>query len=299
MEHIIEKILTKILLKDPVHANKLISNLKGMEAELYPASESFFLRYEFYLKQNALTLDFAVDCYLKLCSDMLKERWHFMKTGNYTRSTFAESKKLVYNDPKTMIYHMNGLVLAQFLWFDQFERFRFFKENISSYTSSAKKYLEVGGGHGLYLLEALRTFDQECKFKLVDISKSSIELAKGIINDEKVEFILKDIFDMEETGIDFFSMGEVLEHLENPSSFLKKLSSMLNKNAKGFISTPVNSPMIDHIYLFNNENEIRTLLNNSGFNILKEKIVISEHTTPRLAEKFKIPIMYAAFVELK
>ena len=57
--------------------------------------------------------------------------------------------------------------------------------------------------------------------------------------------------------------------------------------------------MIDHIYLFNNEDEIRGLFNLAGLEILEEKIVISEHIARKMAEKFKVPIMYAAFVKRK
>ena len=57
--------------------------------------------------------------------------------------------------------------------------------------------------------------------------------------------------------------------------------------------------MIDHIYLFNNENDIREVFDKAGLSILTEKIVISEHISPKLANKFKVPIMYAAFVEQK
>jgi len=57
--------------------------------------------------------------------------------------------------------------------------------------------------------------------------------------------------------------------------------------------------MIDHIYLFNTEDELRGLFNLAGLEILEEKIVISEHITRKTAEKFKMPIMYAAFVKKK
>jgi hypothetical protein len=42
MGFIIEEIIEKIGLKNPEHASKLLKNLAGLEAEIYPASESFF-----------------------------------------------------------------------------------------------------------------------------------------------------------------------------------------------------------------------------------------------------------------
>ena len=55
--------------------------------------------------------------------------------------------------------------------------------------------------------------------------------------------------------------------------------------------------MIDHIYLFHNETEIRGMLNQAGFEIIEERIVISEKVTEKQAAKFKVPVMYAAFIK--
>jgi 2-polyprenyl-3-methyl-5-hydroxy-6-metoxy-1,4-benzoquinol methylase len=89
----------------------------------------------------------------------------------------------------------------------------------------------------------------------------------------------------------------VLEHIEDPFILLKKITGLLGKNGICYITTPINAPMIDHIYLFNNEEEIRKLFNSAGLKILEEKIVISEKVSPKHAEKFKTPVMYAAFVK--
>lgn len=300
MQYLIEIILKKIALNNPSHAEKLKSNMQGLEKDLFPDSEPFLRKYEQYLERNGNTIDYGVDCYLRMYSDMLEERWKFKKSGTYSNTSFEEVKENVYNNTDIMSYHMNGLVLGQFLWFDQYERFNFFKENLTQIVSHPKKYLEIGGGHGLYMMEALQLLPADCQFDLIDISPSSIELSKGIIHDPKVNYVLKDIFDLHDSeSIDFFTMGEVLEHLEEPSQLLKKLSLLIKNNGKGYITTPINSAMIDHIYLFKNADEIRDLFNACGLRIIKEKIVISEHISPQQAEKLKVPIMFAAFVEGK
>lgn len=300
MPYLIEIIIQKIAQKNPSHAEKLKSNTKGLEKMLFPDSESFFRKYEQYLEGKGHTIDFGVDCYLRMYSDMLEERWKFKKSGSYSNTSFQEVEKKIYSNKDIMTYHMNGLVLGQFLWFDQYERFRFFKANIALLASKPKRYLEIGGGHGLYMMEALKQLPPNCQFDLIDISLSSIELAKGIINDPKVNYILKNIFDLDDTeSVDFFTMGEVLEHLEEPLLLLKKLSRLIKNNGKGYITTPINSAMIDHIYLFKDAEEIRDLLDAAGLQIIKEKIVISEQISYEQAMKLKVPIMYAAFVESK
>jgi 2-polyprenyl-3-methyl-5-hydroxy-6-metoxy-1,4-benzoquinol methylase len=300
MHYIIEDIIKKIEVKNPSHARKLKKNLSGLEQELFHASDFFFNKYEHYLKRNGQTLDFGVDCYLRMCADMLEERYKFIETGKYSSNSFEEVEKRVYGNAEVMTYHMHGLVLGQFLWFEQYERYKFFKENLLKYAANSKKYLEIGGGHGLYMMEALQILPSGCQFNLVDISQSSINLSQGIIDNPKVNYFLKNVFDLDEDEpVDFFTMGEVLEHLEDPALILKKLTKLIQRKGKGYITTPINSPMIDHIYLFNSAEEIRELFDEAGLNILSEKIVISEHITQEIAEKFKIPVMYAAFVETK
>jgi hypothetical protein len=55
--------------------------------------------------------------------------------------------------------------------------------------------------------------------------------------------------------------------------------------------------MMDHIYLFNHESEIRRLIKDGGFKILEERVMVSEKVSKEIAEEYKLPVMYAAFIE--
>lgn len=300
MSSILEIVLDKIEAKNPEHAAKLRKNNEALGEDHAMMAEKFFKKYEAFLKRENKTIDFGVDCYLHMCADMLVERTRFIESGRYSSSSFDEVENRVYGNPEIMTYHMHGLVLGQFLWFDQYHRIAFFVEKLTLYASHAKKYLEIGGGHGLYINEALNLLPGVNQFDLVDISQSSIDLAKGIILDPRVNYYLKNIFDFSDSEIyDFVTMGEVLEHVEEPLILLQKIGRLIGKKGMCYLTTPINAPMIDHIYLFSNESEIRDLLNLAGFEIVEEKIVISEHVSPKLAQKFKVPIMYAAFIKNK
>jgi 2-polyprenyl-3-methyl-5-hydroxy-6-metoxy-1,4-benzoquinol methylase len=300
MSSYLETILYKIEAKNVEHAQKLRKNKYDADDKHAQMAELFLGKYNTYLIKQHKTLDFSVDCYLRMHDDMLKERIKFIKNGKYSSSSFEEVEKRVYDNPEIMVYHMHGLVLAQFLWFDQFQRIVFFCDNLCGHASNAKKYLEIGGGHGLYMNEAQKLLPSVNQFDLVDISKSSIDLASGIITNERTNYFLKNIFDFRADEIyDFVTAGELLEHVEDPLALLKKISGLIGESGKCYLTTPINSPMIDHIYLFNNEEDIRALFKSAGLEILDEKIVISEHITPKLAQKFKVPIMYAAFLKNK
>lgn len=295
----VEHILNIIESENSKHAIKIRKNIKELGSDFIIRSDSFFSKYVDYLERNNKTLDYGVNCYLRMIDDMVKERIEFIRNDCYSSSSFAEVEKRVYANPDIMEYHMHGLVIAQFLWIDQFKRFLFFSENLKKYLKSSGKYLEIGGGHGLYINEAINIFSNLAKNDLVDISSSSIDLAKGIINNSKINYIHKNIFDFnaEENIYDFITMGEVLEHVEDPLSLLKKLNELLDINGVCYITTPINAPMIDHIYLFNDASEIRSLFKSSGFDILEEKIVISDNKSEEYAKRTKLPVMYAVFLK--
>jgi len=186
----LEHILTTIGNIHPEHASKLSGNNSYLNGAYTSMAESFFGKYEAYLHKINKTIDFGVSCYLHMHDDMLEERIKFIQTGSYSSTSFVEVERRVYGNPEIMTYHMHGLVLAQFLWFEQYERIKFFCDNLNKYATSCTQYLEIGGGHGLYLNEALKLLHSTRRFDLVDISESSLQLAKGIINDPGVNYYL-------------------------------------------------------------------------------------------------------------
>ena len=138
MKNNIKIILDKIEVKNTNHALKLRKNLNLVEQGHSQLGNIFFGKYEEYLETINLTLDYAVDCYLKMIEDMLQERIKFIQKGKYSSSSFKDVERNIYSNPNIITYHMHGLVLAQFLWFDQYERIKFFYDNLFKYFRNRK-----------------------------------------------------------------------------------------------------------------------------------------------------------------
>lgn len=290
-------VLEYIRARDPVHCNKLTANLAHYGEAHEALAEHFLQRYQRHLQASGLDLRFGVDCYLRMLVDMLDERVRFLRSGRYRHSSFAEVEQCVYANPEVMTYHMHGLALAQFLWFDQYERLLFFRNNLNRHLPQAGKYLELGGGHGLYMSQALELLPPTCSFDLVDISTSSLQLARGLIDDSRVSYHQSDIFEFSAAAAyDFITLGEVLEHVEHPRQLLQRIGELLTADGVCYLTTPINAPMIDHIHLFNHADEIRELISQAGFTLLEEKLVISERISEEQARRFKVPVMFAAFI---
>ncbi|MES1159961.1 MAG: class I SAM-dependent methyltransferase, partial [Bacteroidota bacterium] len=240
------------------------------------------------------------DCYLKMIADVRIETMHFARTGEYTSKSFEDTNARVYNNPEVMEYYMNALLLSQFLWGHHYAIYRYFIDNLPKYKSKIDYYLEMGGGHGLYISEAMSLLRKGTKFDLIDISPTSIEASRSLIDNNSVNYILSDIFKIKaEKKYDFITMGEVLEHVEEPVALLAKLGELLKDDGSMFITTPTNAPAIDHIYLFTNADDIRQVIDKAGFKVTEEIGIYSEKVSKERAEKFKVAMMYAAFITKK
>lgn len=299
-ENMMDYIVEQISAKNQLHSKKIIKNLGKFDEAYFVRANEFLNRYVELLQNENKTLDYSIDCYLQMIADVNYESVQFFQTGEYTSKSFEEVNKRVYDNPAVMEYYMHGLLLSQFLWTHHYDILLYFNKVISENSDKIKRYLEVGGGHGLYISEAIKLIGPGAHYDLVDISKSSIEIAKKMIGNDKVNYILSDVFEyFPSSKYDFITMGEVLEHVEDPVNLLKKLHSLLNDDGKLFITTPTNAPAIDHIYLFRNADDIRDVISQAGFNVEKELCIYSEDMPAEKAEKYKVSMMYAGLLVKK
>ncbi|MDB5086951.1 MAG: Methyltransferase protein [Mucilaginibacter sp.] len=298
MEQAINYIYNKIEAVNPIHSKKLKKNIAFFDERYDELADAFFKKYLHILQLQNKTLDYAIDCYLQMIADVNSETIEFLRTGKYTSSTFDEVNNRVYARPETMEYYMHGLIMSQFLWRHHYQMLDYFINTLPGYLNKTKSYLEIGVGHGLYLSKALEILDDKTILTAVDISTTSITLAKSFINDDRIAYKLENIYDLDNgEKFDFITLGEVLEHVENPLQLLFKIHDLLSDDGVLFFTTPTNAPAIDHIYLFNNVSEIQALVKAAGFEIESEKSFLSEEVSPEKAEKFKIAILYGAFVK--
>lgn len=96
------------------------------------------------------------------------------------------------------------------------------------------KILEIGSGHGFFI-ESM----EKLKYKItgIEISKEKRKLSKRITKSKIMNVnLMKEIPSM--GNLDAIVMFHVLEHLSNPSDFLKKVGSMLNQNGVIILEVP-------------------------------------------------------------
>jgi 2-polyprenyl-3-methyl-5-hydroxy-6-metoxy-1,4-benzoquinol methylase len=286
------------LVQEILKVNGLQKNfLTGSAASLSVENTQLFGTYLQYCLEGGQDLEYLACCYNLIVQDTFNNQLYFKRHQKYKYSSYSEVESLVYRNNDYMSMYMYGLAITAFLWKNHAEMKVFFTDNLPADQSG--KYLEIGPGHGFHMMEAM----QACKYDRflgVDISPTSVALTKSILgskhfgNFKSYEIKECDFLNWNsDEKFDAVVMGEVLEHVERPQSFLEKIADLTDENSHIHITTCINSPAIDHIYLFENAQQVTDIVQSSGLVVKKQLLVPYQGTTIEQSEKELLPINIA------
>lgn len=241
-------------------------------------------------------------CYDLIVKDTLREQIYFQRHGKYRYSTFDEVASSVYFDDDYMRKYMHGLAITSYLWPNHRALHRYFVDMLP--TGVRGKYLEIGPGHGMYMMSAMRKCAYE-RFDGIDISPTSVEMTNALLGSGRFgSFNNYNVFEQDFLAGDIPAasysavvMGEVLEHVEQPGIFLETISHIATDDAFIFITTPINAPAIDHIYLFESWDGIETLVTNAGLKVRDKLLVPYPGLSVAESEAQSLPINVAMVLE--
>lgn len=268
MGTLVDSFIEKLVEKDRLQ-KKYIENWKLTEQELEELNNVLQFFAEVYGGKGC-DMEYIVDCYLFVNNMVMEETYYFMLNDSYRYSSFQEVDSIVYNCKDYMEKYMIGLSVSDFIWINHIKMIRYFVENIGFF--AGEKYLEIGPGFGQYLMKAI-TKGQFEKYCACDVSLTSVMGSNQYLEYMKVADKCtvehKDFFSYSaEEQFNCIVMGEVLEHVEEPLLMLKKICELLSENGRAFITTVVNAPTIDHIYLFRSIEEVLDMAKAAGFNVI-------------------------------
>lgn len=256
---------------------------------------------EFY-KYQGYSCEQIAESYLYFVDMTMEETFFFMESGRYRYNSFEQVAKDVYFNPAIMHKHIIGLGVSQYIWPQHLNSVRWFKQLISGRRGT--EYLEIGPGHGEFIYQAIKLSDYD-SYIGIDISETSSELTRNYLSyrgvDEAKYTIITDDF-MNFSSRDKFSaivMGEVLEHVEKPLEFLKKIVELSDDETFIFITVPLNSPTKDHIYLFSSIAELYTMVRQAGLEVVEASLSTSNGKSVEKAEKNKETIIAALYLKVK
>lgn len=198
----------------------------------------------------------------------------FEKDRKYKLKSHEEASIEVYfNESYMMEEYLPGLLISHFLWPHHYRQIQFFKSSFLQpmRVANAKSFVEVGVGTGLYSSILLRSLPQ-IKGLGLDISPFSqrftqAQLAAFGVSD-RYKLYLRDITteSIEPQG-EWLVCVEVLEHLDDPITFLRALRRNLAPGSKAFITAALNAAHTDHIYLYRSSDEVLKHLVEAGFTL--------------------------------
>ncbi|MCI9462644.1 MAG: methyltransferase domain-containing protein [Lachnospiraceae bacterium] len=294
MADIVQMFIDQVSEKDELQ-NKYLRNWSVTDSE----KEELNIILTFFMEELHYDLDFIVETYLFINNMVMEETYYFIRHGRYRYSTFAEVNKLVYDNHEYMEKYMMGLSISDYIWTNHIKMLRYFEKNSTIFTG--ERYLEIGPGFGQYLVKAILN----CNFhdySACDVSKTSVEGTNRFLNyrnlAEKCTVQEKNFFEYtSDEKFDCIVMGEVLEHVEEPMQMLRKINDLLEESGKAFITTVINAPTLDHIYLFGSIEEVLDMAREAGFGILDYTYATEGDIALEKAKKRKQTINIAMILE--
>lgn len=290
----ISELTASILGLNPLQTDFLEESLRDVEQEELGDLDAYLA----FGLASGLDIPYLAECYDLIVKDTLREQIYFQRHGKYRYSTFDEVANSVYFDDEYMRKYMHGLALTGYLWPNHRALHRYFIAKLPA--DQRGDYLEIGPGHGMYMVSAMRKCAYE-QFDGIDISPTSVEMTSSLLGSGRFgDFDNYSIFEqdfLEGTiapgSYSAVVMGEVLEHVEQPGVFLETIANIATDDAFIFITTPINAPAIDHIYLFESWDAIETLVKNSGLTVADKLLVPYPGLSVEESQEQSLPINVA------
>jgi 2-polyprenyl-3-methyl-5-hydroxy-6-metoxy-1,4-benzoquinol methylase len=254
-------------------------------------------RYITFCLENGLDMALLAQSYNRIVKDTFKEQVYFQRHKRYRYASYQEVADAVYFNRDYMHQYMLGLALSAFLWPNHRELHHFFLAELDR--ASVGDYLEIGPGHGFYLMQSMR-LARFRTFTAVDISPTSVAMTESILQSRQFgpfnhyRIYQSNFLEWSDARqYDFIVMAEVLEHVEQPDVFLGKIRHLLSENGRAFITTCINAPAIDHIYLYTSVEQLAQQITQAGLAMISQRIVPYGELTLAASMEKQLPVNIA------
>jgi SAM-dependent methyltransferase len=234
----------------------------------------------------------ALRGYVLFSLDALRSQKFFEDNGRYKASNYDEVKRDYWDNPDFMLTnYLPGMFTSYYLWPHHYRLLRYYAEEVLPVVAGRKPkhFCEVGTGTAVYSRETLYRLP-ELRGTGYDISEHSLSFGARVLNAfgvaDRYTFEQRDIIEDTPPPTDYLICQEVLEHLEDPAGFVEALREMVVPGGHAYITAAVTAGHSDHIYLFNNPEEVQEMLEAAGFSIVMERTEVAESANvPTLAPR--------------
>ena len=217
----------------------------------------------------------AVRGYVNFAIDGMRLQKRFEQTRCYEPKTYQDAAQAVYHNEDYMFgLYLPGILLSHYLWPHHYRQMLFFEQAFLPrfFAAPSREFCDIGPGTGFYSRQLLTAAPDAAGWAF-DISRSALEYSRRQV----AAFDAANRWHSESRDVvanpttrrwPFLVCIEVLEHLEDPMTFLKALQNMLVDGGTGILSAAVTAPNEDHIYLYNSFDEVREQIIEAGFQVV-------------------------------
>lgn len=253
--------------------------------------------------EHGAVLDQAVKAYTRysLEYNYMQQKLEMSGVARYQCASFEEGRKEVYDNPDIMEgYYLDGLYLSQILWPNHFRIMRYFLDQFVAGLPEKGSILELPLGTGAYSTYGLR--DKPGWTGLgVDLSPSALAYSRNLIQHWRLGDRLSAEFGegqktlpWEDNSFDAMITGELLEHLDDPASFLKECVRITKPGGFLFVTTAIYAAAVDHVYMFEDVASVNQMLAGCGATMWS---YLALPVRPADALRPLVPTNYAAILQ--
>ena len=268
---------------------------KRLEAFGAPWADEFDRELDTLFRGQPERLARATKGYAMFSLDAMRLQKKFEKTRRYEAKTYEQAAREVYHNQEYMLnLYLPGILLSHYLWPHHYRQLQFFRREYLPLVTQldAKVFYDVGIGTGFYSRQMLSGI-ADIRGVGFDISEHSMAFTRSLIagwgHSSRYEIRRQNIIEEPiEISAPCVISVEVLEHLEHPIPFLRGVARMLSKHGVGFITAALTAPNADHIYLYNEVDEVISQLDEAGLrtDLFQEEIAYepkADEPVPRVA----------------
>lgn len=258
-----------------------------------------------YFKNQGISVEQQAEAYLHFVQETMEEQLYFRKNHCYRADNYEKVCQPVYKNNQRMSDYVVALALTDCIWSNHIYSLRWYEEELRSVCAQrVNTYMEVGCGLGINLLRTMQ-LTNAVEYRSIDLSQRAVELCgcllsyakeRDFLGEQHYTVICEDFFNsqiLKEVKADIFVMFEVLEHVPNPGDMLDRIKQLTSDDAQIFVSTAINSPMPDHIYLFRSVREVLNMMDCHGFVVENKICAAANNVNIEEAERRQLPITIA------
>ncbi len=220
----------------------------------------------------------AVSAWVNFSMEYLARQNEFLKTGQYASTSFQELQHELYdNDERMQGFYLLALMFSFLFSANYIGYYKFFRDEMVPRVQRARSLCDVGCGHGVYLSQMLLRSGEAFGHGL-DISDASLATAGSLLRFHDVspgryrlaKADLRGTLPLGSGTQDGATCFEVLEHLDDPRHALSEIHRVLAEGAPLCVSAAVRMESVDHLFVFEHPQAVRTLLIETGFTIIRD-----------------------------